>query len=132
MNNDELKHKKALKQLKRMENEDKERLKFKKYLEEFDEYFETNTKEQIKITPLLLYIYREFIQTIYGPSQIYKLALQVKNKITEDLMAEFSNKQKDLFNQWQKCENKMVDDMVEQAFIYRICNILSIKIRSGA
>lgn len=128
MDNDELKHKKALNRLRVMKTEEKEKLKFRNYLEEFDEYFKTNTKEQMEITPLLLCTFREFIQITYGPSGLYMLALKSQNKIAEDLMKNFSEEQKHLFTLWKNCQKKMVDDMVEQAFIYRICDVLSIRL----
>lgn len=88
------------------------------YLEGFDEEFETHTKQRIKETPLLMSLFREFVQEIYRPSQIYKISLKTKAKINEELENTLDNDQRRLLKQWKFCEDRILDDMVEQAFIY--------------
>ena len=98
--------------------------KYKEFLKGFDEEFETHTKNRIKETPLLLTLFRDFIQEIYRPSEIYKLSIQAKKQITEELNKNLNKQQKKLLEKWQYYENIMSEDLVEQAFIYgySMCN----------
>ena len=100
--------------------------KYKEFLKGFDEEFETHTKNRIKETPLLLTLFRDFIQEIYRPSEIYKLSIQAKKQITEELNKNLNKQQKKLLEKWQYYENIMSEDLVEQAFIYgySMCNQL--------
>ena len=91
---------------------------YKNYLEGFDEEFETHTQLRIKETPLLLALFNEFVQEIYRPSEMYKLAAKTKNIINDELLKTLNEEQKDLLEQWQYCEDRILDDMVEQAFVY--------------
>lgn len=91
---------------------------YKNYLEGFDEEFETHTKVRIKETPLLLALFNEFVQEIYRPSEMYKLAAKTKNIINDELLKILNEEQKNLLEQWQYCEDRILDDMVEQAFVY--------------
>lgn len=104
-----------------MENkkiEEKREINLKNYLEGFDEEFQTHTKERIKETPLLINIFNEFIQSIYRPSKLYKLALKTKNDIYEEMNKTFTEEQKQLLEKWKYCEDRILDDKAEQAFIY--------------
>lgn len=91
---------------------------YKNYLEGFDEEFETHTKVRIKETPLLIGIFNEFVEHIYRPSNMYWLAAKTKSMIKEDLLKTLNDEQKDLLEQLQLCEDRILDDMIEQAFIY--------------
>lgn len=91
---------------------------YKNYLESFDEEFETHTKNRIKETPLLMGIFNEFVEHIYRPSNMYWLAAKTKNIINDELLKTLNEEQKNLLEQWQYCEDRILDDMVEQAFVY--------------
>lgn len=91
---------------------------FKDYFEGFDEQFETHTVERITETPLLLNVFNEFIQEVYQPSQIYNLALKLRNQIKEEMEKTFTKEQLELIEEYQFYEDRMSDDMIEQAFIY--------------
>ena len=91
---------------------------YKNYLESFDEEFETHTKNRIKETPLLMGIFNEFVEHIYRPSNMYWVAAKTKSMIKEDLLKTLNDEQKDLLEQLQLCEDRILDDMTEQAFIY--------------
>ena len=91
---------------------------FKDYFEGFDEQFETHTAERMTETPLLLNVFNEFIQEFYQPSQIYNLALKLRNQIKEEMENTFTKEQLELIEQYQFYEDRMSDDMIEQAFIY--------------
>ena len=87
-------------------------------LESFDEEFETHTKNRIKETPLLMGIFNEFVEHIYKPSNMYWVAAKTKNIINDELLKTLNEQQKNLLEQWQYCEDRILDDMVEQAFVY--------------
>lgn len=105
-----------LKQLQELDQQEKKD--YKNYLEGLDEEFETHTKDRIKETPLLFSLFNDFVQHIYKPSKMYWLASKTKSIIDDELRNTLDNEQKDLLEQWQFCEDRMLDDMVEQAFIY--------------
>ena len=105
-----------IKHLDNLEQQKKEN--YKNHLEGFDEEFETHTQLRIKETPLLLALFNEFVQEIYRPSEMYKLAAKTKNIINDELLKTLNEEQKDLLEQWQYCEDRILDDMVEQAFVY--------------
>lgn len=111
----------------KIEEMQKDENKYKDYLEGLDEEFETNCKNRIKETPLLLSLFQEFVQQIYRPSKLYKLAHKTKQIIDDELRNTLNKEQKNLLEQWQFCEDRILDDMIEQAFIFRICNECSIK-----
>lgn len=113
------KQEEILKQIEQIEELEKKN--HKNFLEGFDEELETHTQERIEETPLLLNLFNNFSQEIYRPSKIYKLANNTKIKIKEELEKELTEEQKDLIEQLQYCEDKISDDMLEQAFIYRFC-----------
>lgn len=63
-------------------------------------------------------IFNEFVEHIYRPSNMYWLAAKTKSMIKEDLLKTLNDEQKDLLEQLQLCEDRILDDMTEQAFIY--------------
>lgn len=91
---------------------------YKDYLKGFDEEFETHTQLRIKETPLLMRMFNEFVENIYKPSNMYWVSAKTKEMIKDDLLKTLNNEQKDLLEQLQLCEDRILDDMTEQAFIY--------------
>lgn len=91
---------------------------YTEYLKGFDEQFDTHTKQRINETPLLINLFQEFVQEIYKPSSLYEMAQQLKFKISDELDKSLNKKQKKLLEQWKFCEDRLLDDMIEQAFIY--------------
>lgn len=116
-----------MQQLQEIEKLQNDENKYNDYLEGLDEEFDTNCKNRIKETPLLLSLFQEFVQQIYRPSKLYKLAHKTKQIIDDELRNTLDKEQKNLLEQWQFCEDRILDDMIEQAFIFRICNECSIK-----
>lgn len=116
-----------MKQLQEIEKLQNDENKYNDYLEGLDAEFETNCKNRIKETPLLLTLFQEFVQQIYRPSKLYKLAHKTKQIIDDELRNTLDKEQQNLLEQWQYCEDRILDDMIEQAFIFRICNECSIK-----
>ena len=78
----------------------------------------THTKDRIKETPLLINLFNDFVQQIYKPSKLYKLAIKTQNDIYEEMKKTFTEEQKQLLEQWKFCEDRILDDMLEQSFIY--------------
>lgn len=121
---------KIMKQLQEIEKLQNDENKYKDYLEGFDEEFETNCKERIKETPLLLSLFQEFVQQIYRPSKLYKLAHKTKQIIDDELRNTLDKEQQNLLEQWQYSEDRVLDDMIEQAFIFGYA--MSIQLRDDA
>ncbi len=88
------------------------------YLTDFDKILEEHTAKRLKETPMLINLFNEFIGNIYKPSNLYRQALKIKNDINEEMNLTFSKEQKKLLEQWQYCDDRMINDMIEQAFIY--------------
>ncbi len=97
------------------------------YLTDFDKILEEHTAKRLKETPMLINLFNEFIGNIYKPSNLYRQALKIKNDINEEMNLTFSKEQKKLLEQWQYCDDRMINDMIEQAFIYgyAMCSQLS-------
>ena len=105
--------------IKKLEDiEELKKVNYKNYLEGFDEAFETHTQDRLKETPLLMRMFNEFVEHIFKPSNMYWLAAKTKNRIKEDLSKTLTDEQKDMLEQLQLCEDRILDDMTEQAFIY--------------
>lgn len=106
------------KQVKEVKQELKEENLYSGYLEGFDEEFETHTQMRVKQTPMLLKIFGEFSQEVYKPSKLYCVASTAKTRIREELTRNMNEDEKMLLNQLKLCEDRVLDDMLEQAFIY--------------
>lgn len=105
-----------IKHLDNLEQQKKEN--YKDYLKGFDEEFETYTKDRIKETPLLMRMFNEFVEHIFKPSNMYWVAAKTKEMIKDDLLKTLDDREKDLLEQLQLCEDRILDDMIEQAFVY--------------
>lgn len=106
------------KQIKELEENYGIENRFTHYLKSLDEEFETHTENRIRETPLLIALFRQFTQEIYQPSKIYEKAMQIKHLINNELYKNLNNEQKDLLEQWRYCEDRISEDLTEQAFIY--------------
>lgn len=105
--------------IKKLENiEELKEERYKNYLKGFDEEFETHTQTRIKETPLLISLFNEFIQNIYRPSNLYWVATKTKSIIKEEILKSLNEEQKNLLEQLQQCEDRILDDMIEQAYVY--------------
>lgn len=100
------------------EIEQRRELNVKNYLEGFDKEFETDVTEKINKIPLMVRLYKDFIQEIYQPSKRYKLALKIKNEIDEDISKTSTKEQQELMKQFKECESIMIDDIVQEAFVF--------------
>lgn len=98
--------------------EEKRQTNVKDYFKGFYKEFEIYREEKIKEIPVILRLYENFIEEIYQPSKRYKLALKIRNEINIDMEKTFTDEQKEIMTQYKECENIMIDDVTEQAFIY--------------
>lgn len=99
---------------------------FENYIQAFEEEFETNAKERLKQAPLLVRIYRDYMELIYAPSERYDTAIKAMDEIDKQLDMTLTVEQKNLLNQKRYCENVITDDLVEMSFVYgySICDEL--------
>lgn len=88
----------------------------KNILQEFDEKFGTNIIERRKRMPVLMNIFDQFSDEIYGESKMQKKAVDEKDKLQKEMKLNFE--QNKLFEQYDELENLILDNMVESAFIY--------------
>ena len=102
------------KKLEELEN----KAEFKNYLEGFDKVFETHTAKRIKETPLQLKLFNVFAQEIYQPTKLQEKITKVKQEIKEEMKKTFTDEQLYLVEQYQYCEDRISDDLQEQAFIF--------------
>lgn len=109
---------KSLETLQKLESEEEERKRYKDYLKGFDEGFQTHTENQLKEIPFLINLFNGFIDKIYKPSKIQKLVVRTQIEIDDKLIPTLSNEQKYLLEQSRFCEDRVTNDLVEQAFIY--------------
>ena len=107
--------------------EEKRQANVKDYFEGFYEELEIYREEKTKEIPVILRLYEEFIEEIYQPSKRYKLALKIRNEINTDIEKTFSKEQKEIMKQFKECESILIDDMVQEAFVYgyAMCNQLT-------
>lgn len=107
-----------------MEEQDLEELKQNsvyEYIEQFDAEFGSMLKDKIKDAPLLVNIFREYIEQNYKMSKYYQMMLHKIVEIEDDFCKSFTSKQKQLFKKWETYRNGMEDDAVLEAFIYGYC-----------
>lgn len=108
----------------KMEEQDLEKLKENsvyEYIEQFDEEFGSMLKDNIKNTPLLVNIFREYIEQNYKTSKYYKIILHKIIEIEDELYSTLTDKQKQLFKKWEVYKDNMSDDTLLQSFIYGYC-----------
>ena len=98
----------------------------KDYFEGFYREFDIYREEQTKNIPLMIRLYQDFIEEKYQPSKRYKLVLKIRNEINADMEKIFTEEQQELMNQFKDCDNILIDDMVQEAFVYgyAMCNQL--------
>lgn len=103
------------------EIEEKRKVNVKDYLGGFDKEFDTYTQEKIKEIPLIINLYQEFLQEVYQPSKRYQLAIKIKKEIDKDIEKTFTEEQQELMKQYKECQNIILNDMTEEAFVYGYC-----------
>ena len=107
-----------------MNEQDLEKLKENsvyEYIEQFDAEFDSMLKDNIKNTPLLVNIFREYIEQNCKTSKYYKIILHKIIEIEDELYSTLSDNQKELLKKWQVYKDNLAENMLEQGFIYGYC-----------
>lgn len=91
---------------------------FEDYLKTFDKNFKTEMNGRFKNMPLLIEIFREYIQNYSTIGKTYKNNMKMKNALIKELTKTLDKNQNDLFEKINFCSLTMNDELVEQAFIY--------------
>ena len=113
-------------EIKKEENEQEKNMeiKFNEFIEQFNNELESNSRYEID-TPILRKLFDEYIQNIYQTSATYKTILKQKEQIKAELEIELTDNQKILLEKIKYCNIEMNADMTLQAFIYRLCYVLT-------
>lgn len=93
--------------------------KISKLIKEFDEEFDTKMSKRIKNMPVIMSIYEQFYDEIFKCDENYKKVEDLQHKILTKINPNLE--QKELLEKWQDCENILLNDAVERAFICGIC-----------
>ena len=108
----------------KMESQDLEELKddsINQFIADFDKEFGSVLKNEIKDTPLLVSVFRDFIEQNYKTSKYYKTILHKIVELEDELYASLTEEQKKLFKKWQIYRDNLEDDTLIQSFIYGYC-----------
>lgn len=105
-------------QLEKKLEELEDKTEFKNYLEGFDKVFETHTAKRIKETPLLLELFNKFNDEIYQTRELQNKITKIKKQIRQEMEKTFTDEQLYLVKQYQYLDDRICDDLVEQAFIF--------------
>lgn len=103
---------------KRIEKIKNEKTELKNYLKGFDKVFETHTAERINETKLLLEIFNKFTDEIYTPTKLQEKITRLKKQINSEMEKTFTDEQLYLVRQRQYLDDRLCDDLVEQAFVF--------------
>ena len=104
--------------IKRIEKIKNEKTELKNYLKGFDKVFETHTAERINETKLLLEIFNKFTDEIYTPTKLQEKITRLKKQINSEMEKTFTDEQLYLVRQRQYLDDRLCDDLVEQAFVF--------------
>ena len=85
-------------------------------LKEFDKKFQKRSSERLKNKTIIMNIFQQFLDEIYEADEIYKKATNTKEKIIEEF--KLDERQTQLMERLQDCQNTIEDDLIERAFIY--------------
>ena len=61
-------------------------------------------------------IFQQFIDEIFESDKKYQNAFDLQQEILKEL--NLNEKQQELFEKWEDCQSRIIDDRVERAFIY--------------
>lgn len=92
--------------------------KWNKYINEYEKLYELEQKRKKETIPTLMELFERFDEKVCKTTEIYKLSSEMKSKIEEELTNDFSKNQKILLENWINCEDNILNDLIEQAFIY--------------
>ena len=90
----------------------------KNYLKGFSKVFKIHTAKRIKETPLLLELFNKFNDEIYQTTELQNKIVRIKKQIRQEMEKTFTDEQLYLVKQYQYLDDRICDDLVEQAFIF--------------
>jgi len=96
-------------------------VKLNEFIDSFDEDYETNIKERIKQKPLLCNLFEKFTEEIYAPTKFYNKTKSKMIELEEEIKKTYCNENKLLHEKWQFLQDRILDDMLQQAFVYGYC-----------
>ena len=89
------------------------------YLEHFNKIFGTETNKHLRLNmPMLKIIFQNFGENIYTPNKEYNQIRGQIIKILDELEGTFTEKQKELFDEYKVMENQLTEDVEEQLFMF--------------
>ena len=89
-----------------------------KYLEKYEAEYQMQNEIRKKEIPTIIEVFKQFENNIYESTTIYNLMSEVKEKIDIELRESLTNEQKELLDRVNVCDDNMLNDFVEKAFIY--------------
>ena len=91
---------------------------WEKYIEEYEKEYAVHIKEIKDDIPFIMELFEKFDGKIYEATRIFELMLNLKNKIENELCDFLNKEQITLLNRWTTCEDIILNNTIEKAFIY--------------
>lgn len=88
-----------------------------KYLEKYKVEYQMQNEIRKKEIPTIIEVFKQFESDIYKSTAIYNLMSEVKEKIDIELRESLTNEQKEMLDRVNVCDDIMLNDFVEKAFI---------------
>lgn len=90
------------------------------FISQFEKDFKTDVvKESILAkAPILFELYNNYILTHHKPTTTYQRALDLGNKLQEQLEKDLTDQQKILLGEIDYCNTRMYEDLTQQLFVY--------------
>ena len=89
-----------------------------KYLEKYKVEYQMQNEIRKKQIPTIIEVFKQFESDIYKSTTIYNLMSEVKEKIDIELRESLTNEQEKMLDRINVCDDNMLNDFVEKAFIY--------------
>lgn len=91
---------------------------WEKYMEEYETEYDIHINERKDDIPIIMELFEKFDGKIYETTKISEVLKKIKDKIEVELCKALTKEQVVLLNRWTTCEDMILHDTVETAFIY--------------
>lgn len=91
---------------------------WEEYMEQYETENDTHINERKDDIPIIMELFEKFDEKIYENTKISEILKKVKDKIELELCKVLNEEQRVLLNRWTTCEDMILYDRVETAFIY--------------
>ena len=91
---------------------------WEKYMEEYETEYDIHINEKKDDIPIIMELFEKFDGKIYETTKISEVLKKIKDKIEIELCKALNKEQVGLLNRWTTCEDMILHDTVETAFIY--------------